>query len=153
MNEEKTRRLFERFDSLYRGRYLLPIQNSMSFGFGCGDGWFDLLWQLSEQIEAYCQQHSESADLMAVQVKQKLGELRFYTDPRIWDVEYLIEDARIQSLQTCELTGEPGVLCEQPSHPGFCFYQTLCPTKAAELGFMPSRSSRLHPQLPPRRSP
>ena len=51
MNEANTRRLFERFDHLYRGRYLLPVQNLMCDGFDCGDGWFDLIWQLSEQIE------------------------------------------------------------------------------------------------------
>lgn len=55
MNEVNTRRLFERFDHLYRGRYLLPTENLMGSGFCCGDGWFELIWQLSEQIEAYGQ--------------------------------------------------------------------------------------------------
>lgn len=150
MNPDNTAHLFERFDRFYRGRHLPDTQNSMCYGFQCGDGWFDLIWQLSEQIETYCQQHPEAAELMAVQVKEKFGELRFYTQPKIWDVEYLIEAARLRSLTTCELTGVPGGLCQLRSEAGFCCYQTLSPTKAIELGFVPSASTRLHPQRPPR---
>ncbi|MGG6270897.1 hypothetical protein ACQ4M3_41435 [Leptolyngbya sp. AN03gr2] len=150
MNEANTQRLFERFDRLYRGRHLPQTQNLMCYGFSCGDGWFDLIWQLSEQIEAYCQTNPEASDLIVAQVKQKFGELRFYTKPKIWGVEYLIEATRIRSLQTCEWTGEPGTLCYLPSEVGFCCYQTLSPTKAKELGFVPAPTTRLHPQLPPR---
>jgi len=152
MNPENTERLFERFDHLYRGRHLPDTQNLMCYGFCCGDGWFDLVWQLSEQIEAYCQQHAEAADLMAAQVKQKFGELRFYVQPKLWDVEYLIEAARVKSLQTCELTGEPGGLCKRQSGSHFCCYQTLSAAKAIELGFVPT-NTRIHPHLPPRPEP
>ncbi|GAP97978.1 hypothetical protein NIES2104_45310 [Leptolyngbya sp. NIES-2104] len=124
MNEANTHRLFERFDQLYRGRHLPDTQNLMCYGFSCEDGWFALIWEWSEQIEAYCQMHPDADDLMVVQVKQKLGELRFYTQPKIWDIEYLIEAARIRSLQTCELTGAPGALCQLPSEVG-SYYQTL----------------------------
>lgn len=148
MNKANTRRLFERFDQLYRGRHLPDTQNLMCYGFSCGDGWFTLIWHLSEQIEAYCQTHPEASDLMAAQVKQKFGELRFYSQPKLWEVEYLIEAARIRSLQTCELTGAPGNLCQRPSviH---CDYQTLSAETAAELGFVPALI-RIHPHLPPR---
>jgi len=151
MNEANTRRLFEQFDQLYRGRHLPDTQNLMCYGFSCGDGWFTLIWHLSEQIEAYCQTHLDAANLMVVQVKQKLGELRFYTQPNIWDVEYLIEAARIRSLQTCELTGTAGALCQLPSEVG-SYYQTLSPAKAEELGFVLATTTRLHSQLPPRSS-
>lgn len=94
----------------------------------------------------YGQQHFEVSNLMEIQVKQKLGELRFYTEPRMWEVEYLIEAIRLRSLQTCELTGAVGELYLQ-SQPYFCYCQMLCPEKA-KLGFVPSASTRLHPQLP-----
>lgn len=112
----------------------------MCYGFSCSDGWFDLIWQLSEQIEVYCQTHSEAAELIAVQVKQKFGELRFYARPKIGKVESLIEQARLRSLQVCELTGAPGQLCRLSSNTGFSCYQTLSPAKAAELGFVPAPS-------------
>lgn len=152
MNPENTTRLFERFEHLYRGRHRSQTENLMCYGFCCGDGWFDLVWQLSEQIEAYCQQHPEAIGLMATQVKQKFGELRFYVQPKLWDVEYLIDAARMQSLQTCELTGAPGRLCKLQSETNFCCYQTLSAEKAAELGFVPTGAT-IHPHLPPRSEP
>lgn len=77
---------------------------------------------------------------MAVQVKQKFGELRFYTRPKLGEIGSLIEQARLRSLQTCELTGAPGELCRLQSEVGFPCYQTLSSAKAAELGFVPVRS-------------
>lgn len=79
-----------------RRRHLPTTENLMCYGFQCGDGWFDLIWQLSEQIEAYCQQQPIAADLMAVQAKQKFGELRFYTRPKLPEMEYLIQGVRVR---------------------------------------------------------
>lgn len=138
MNQDNTARLFERFDHLYRGQHLPDTQNLMCYGFDCGNGWFDLVWQLSEQIEAYCQTHPEVTDLIVMQVKQKFWELRFYTQPKVWDVEYLIEAARVRSLQTCKLTGAPGSLCRFQTEGYWGYSQTLCPDQAAELGFLPT---------------
>lgn len=59
MNLENTQRLFDRFDHLHRGWHLPPTENWMGYGFFCGDGWFTLIWQLSEAIETYCQQHPQ----------------------------------------------------------------------------------------------
>jgi hypothetical protein len=73
---------------------------------------------------------------MVMQVKQKFGELRFYTRPKLSEVEALIGTARTHSLHTCEVTGAPGELCRLPMT-GLCCYHTLSPAKAAELGFIP----------------
>lgn len=132
MTPENIQRLFERFDHLYRGRHLPLSQNLMSEGFDCGDGWYDLIYELSEQIEAYRQTDTEAADLIVVQVKQKFGELRFYVRPRIWEVEKMIEVARDRSRRTCELTGQPGVRCFREG-----YYLTLCLEKAHQLGVTP----------------
>lgn len=130
MTPENTQRLFERFDHLYRGRYLPLTQNRMAEGFDCGDGWYDLIYQLSEQIEAYRQTHTEAVDLIVMQVKQKFGELRFYVQPRIPVVEEMIKAAGERSRRICELTGQPGVRCFRDE-----YYCTLSPEKAQELGF------------------
>ena len=135
MNPENTARLFERFDHLYRGRHLPDTQNLMGYGFQCGDGWFELSYELSEQIEAYCQQHPEAAELIAVQIKQKFGELRFHVCPLVPAIQQMIEQARVQSRQTCERTGKPGEMCRDPNG----YYQTLCPEAATEFGFEPVR--------------
>jgi hypothetical protein len=132
MTPHLTQQLFERFDQLYRGRHLPLTQNLMSLGFQCGDGWFDLIYTLSEQIERYGQTHPEAAAVMTVQVKQKFGTLRFYVQPKLPEIEALITAAAQQSAQICEVTGQAGVLCV--NHGSYC---TLSLTTAQELGFRP----------------
>lgn len=134
MNAELTNRLFEDFPALYAGRHLPATANLMSFGFGCGDGWFELLYDLSQQLQQYNLEHPE-ATVIAVQVKEKLGGLRFYVDQPSLEVDAAIAAAALKSLQTCELTGRPGRLHQRNGYD-----QTLCPEKARELDFEPVES-------------
>lgn len=82
MHEANTRQLFERFDHLYRGRFL-PTSR-MGDDFCCGDGWFNMLWGLSEQLEAYCQTHPNCADLIVLREREIWGSpvLRRANEPR-----------------------------------------------------------------------
>lgn len=96
----------------------------MSRGFTCGDGWFRLIDRLSSQIEAECDRLRveegwlEAQLPIAVQVKEKIGSLRFYLRPRfhhpcyrneiIETIYALIEKARAESERTCEECGCPG---------------------------------------------
>ena len=43
MNLENTEKLLTTYPSLYR--------ELRKWGFECGDGWFDLIWQVSTEIE------------------------------------------------------------------------------------------------------
>jgi hypothetical protein len=116
MTSEKTQQLFDAFPSLYRGR-VKPIEESlMSFGFECGDGWFDLILALSQKIEDATRavglepQSDEWPE--AIQVKQKFGSLRFYLkNPCVAMTEEaaaLIREAEAISAKTCEICGNPG---------------------------------------------
>jgi hypothetical protein len=129
MNAAHTNQLFEDFPALYAGRHLPVTVNLMSLGFDCGDGWFELLYDLSQQLQQYNLEHPE-ATVTVVQVKEKFGSLRFYVDQPSLAVEAAIATAALKSLQTCALTGRPGRLHQ---HNGY--YQTLCSEKAHELGF------------------
>ena len=102
MNEEKTKILFEKFSDLYAGRNLSIRENLMPFGFECGDGWFDLLYRLSEDISKL------QPDCKAVQVKEKFGTLRFYTGPSTVEVDDRINEAENESAVTCETCGDLG---------------------------------------------
>ena len=88
----------------------------MVFGFDCDDGWFDLVWTLSQKIEdaasaaglePLCAEWPE-----AIQVKEKFGSLRFYlNNPRVAmteEVTTLIQEAEAVSVKTCEVCGNPG---------------------------------------------
>ena len=93
MNKENTEKLLNKFPLLYE---------DLNWGFECGDGWFQLIWDLSLKLEG--------ERCKAVQVKEKFGGLRFYTDylsEKGWD--YVCE-AEEESYNICELCGKPGVL-------------------------------------------
>ena len=85
----------------------------MCWGITCGDGWFDILWDLSESIQGLLNNLSkEEQDLFAVeQVKEKFGGLRYYYEaPKSIDgkIDKLVRDAEIKAYQTCEWCGASG---------------------------------------------
>jgi hypothetical protein len=52
MNQELTQRLVKRFPILYQNYSSPMTQTCMCWGFDHGDGWFEIIWQLSLAIEA-----------------------------------------------------------------------------------------------------
>lgn len=116
MNKQNTKTLFERYPRLYRAHGMSIRDNPISFGFECGDGWFELIDKLSLQIETEfmrlsVQQNIPEDDLpMAVQVKEKFGGLRFYMSATTDVVSALITKAKEEAERTCEQCGAPGTL-------------------------------------------
>src|SRR6267143_3781240 len=51
MNSELTQRLVKRFPVLYQDYDSPMSQTCMCWGFEHGDGWFEIIWQLSLAIE------------------------------------------------------------------------------------------------------
>lgn len=106
MSPEKTEDLFDRYPMLYRGKDEGIQKNLMVFGFECGDGWFDLIDELSRQI---CEL---SPMTKAFQVKEKYGTLRFYVgvaDPSTSSVVFdIIDDFEECSGKICEECGASG---------------------------------------------
>ena len=51
MNSELTQRLVKRFPVLYQDYHSPMTQTYMCWGFDHGDGWFEIIWQLSLAIE------------------------------------------------------------------------------------------------------
>lgn len=105
MNAEHTKYLIEHFPNLYRGVTKPLTESLMGFGFECGDGWFELIKELSEKLEPL--------GVEALQVKEKWGTLRFYltnaTD-EAWD---LVEAAEEASESICEECGAPGKMRDE----------------------------------------
>lgn len=103
MKPELEDKLIRRFPKLY-GQHNKPMpETCMCWGFECGDGWFDLIWELSEKLEQF-------DELEAFQVKEKFGGLRFYTNYYFEEAEKHIEEAMNKSMKTCEVCGKPGKL-------------------------------------------
>lgn len=114
MSPEKTKLLFDRYPLLYRGKNLPITQNLMAFGFEHGDGWFEIIDQLSKKIDIYARNHklSDEEYPMVMQVKEKFGSLRYYMagmpECIANDVYAVIDEAEDKSGKTCELCGNPG---------------------------------------------
>jgi len=106
MNKELTVKLVNDFPELYKGVYKSPRESCMAFGFECGDGWFELLYNLSEQIQLA----EGGTKVVASQVKEKFGTLRFYIDSGSDEVYSIIDSAEEQSAHICDVCGHDGTL-------------------------------------------
>jgi hypothetical protein len=91
------------------------------FGFECGDGWFDLIDKLCEELMIYSEQNPIHPVPVATQVKEKFGTLRFYVDQATNDQYLIISAAEHKSEEICERCGEPGTLDDSRS-----WIKTLC---------------------------
>ena len=112
MDPERDRHLVKAFPILYQGRNKRAgVEPFDMFGFECGDGWATLLWNLSEELEWL--NNTGTGEVVAVQVKEKFGGLRFYVDivseyVPFRDIVYdLIGVAETKSYRTCEVCGSP----------------------------------------------
>lgn len=130
MDKELQENLFNRFDNMFKERHLDMTQTCMCWGISCGNGWFKLLWELCENIEKV-----SSKQFRVTQVKEKFGELRFYTRPireeqspnKNEAIRKYISQAEEQSAKTCEVCGEPGSLRKCRG-----WYFTACEDHTAE---------------------
>ena len=112
MNKKNEKKLLKGFPHLYR-RYDKPITETfMCFGFECGDGWFDIIYDLSRKIDAQLKEEPRKfAKQFAVeQVKEKFGTLTYYVHMVSEAISRLIREARTKSAVTCESCGKPGKL-------------------------------------------
>lgn len=104
MSPENTLKLLAAYPLLYR--------ELREWGFECGDGWFDLVWQVSAEIEAAASQGDISKTAEAWPkvgvLKQKFGALRVQFHGRVSDaIQVVVAKAYEQSMTTCELCGAP----------------------------------------------
>ena len=116
MNEVLSNKLLDDFPLLFRNRHETSIQR----GFECGDGWFELIYKLSQDIETVARESGLSPDSpewpLCRQVKEKMGSLRFvvFAINRLTEVNERISELRVtalnRSLQICEQCGKPGEL-------------------------------------------
>ena len=105
MRKEIEMRLVKEFPKLYRDYGGDPKKTCMAWGFATGDGWFELIYGLSMSLKEL------SPNARALQVKEKLGTLRFYVEGLGKDrgrIQELIHRAEDASAKICEECGKPG---------------------------------------------
>jgi hypothetical protein len=103
MKEELEKKIYERWPKWFRPQG--PITETLiPFGLP-GDGWFQIIWDLCESLEPYT-----GDDFEVVQVKEKFGGLRFYTQGggNHEKINEMINVAEAKAYETCEYCGAPG---------------------------------------------
>ena len=106
MNDKHTKKLLEDFPEMFKHREDLQA-SLMAFGFECGDGWFDLVYELCKQIKD-CYKGVIPEEFYVTQVKEKFGGLRFYISGAPMAVHDMIDQAEKKSFAICEHCGQPG---------------------------------------------
>lgn len=114
MTPEKEDKLIKRFPTIFRDAGKPPNQSCMAFGMEVGDGWFDLIWDLCEELEKV------DPTAYALQVKEKFGGLRFYIQGEVEGVYEVENRYENMSFEVCEVCGEKGKLR------GVGWWKTLC---------------------------
>jgi hypothetical protein len=110
MTPELDEKLCKEFPNLYADRHASMMSTAMCWGFECCDGWFQLLYDLSQKLEELILKmpEDERSAIRASQVKEKYGTLRFYMTLETDEMYKAIQEAEKLSARTCEECGEPG---------------------------------------------
>ena len=128
MTNELEEKLLTAAPILYQQYNKLPNETCMCWGFECPDTWFDLLFDLSQKLEAFNNGFKEyNCSIQAAQVKEKYGELCFYYDvklnekldkitleiikSRIKLLDKFILETERKSSKICAFCGKPATHC------------------------------------------
>lgn len=104
--------------------------NLMAFGFEIGSGWLPLLEETFDKIEYIILEHYPEVkdDFQVLQVKEKYGELRIYVSHNFPEIEDIMDNATLQSINICEHCGKPGEIIRVGN-----WYYTRCPECAKKI--------------------
>ena len=120
MKEEFDKKLCEKYPKIFKNRNGSMQETCMCWGFSHGDGWYDIIDSLCASIQNHInnkryqfremsqEDFDEEHQVVAAQVKEKFGGLRFYVDGGDDWVYGAISMAESISYRTCEVCGAPG---------------------------------------------
>jgi len=122
MTEQEMQDYFPKvYPKIFSGRY---------GGIAIGKGWFDLLNQACRLIQSHLDWKNKDSEVapqvVAEQVKEKFGGLRFYVQGGYEYTNGIIDMAEQMSMMLCEECGAPG------ERGGSGWITTLCETHRAE---------------------
>lgn len=115
--------LCQRYPKIFADRHASMQTTCMVWGFSCGDGWFALIDELCARLQ-YMTDHEGAPQIVATQVKEKFGSLRFYVRSAAEAQFKVIDEIEGRSFSICEVCGAPGELLVTG------WYQVRCPEHA-----------------------
>jgi hypothetical protein len=144
MKKELDEALCTKYPKIFRDRHGDMKETLMCWGFECGDGWYNIIDQLCANIQHHIDWSYKNKDwdvkwneehpddprtirevvpqVVAVQIKEKFGTLRFYYNGGDDQIFGMVRMAESMSSVTCEECGSPG----ETRGPGWI--RTLCNT-------------------------
>lgn len=123
MNQDLDKKLCEDHPEIFKNRTRSIAISPMGFGFECGDGWYDIIdiacRMIDHHIKGRPDQQKWAKDydqeikpdippLVATQVKEKFGTLRFYHNGGDEVTDAYVSMVELMSGKTCEDCGMPG---------------------------------------------
>jgi hypothetical protein len=116
MSPEKDLLLRQRYPKIFKTSTHKDEPLDM-WGLECDDGWFELVDTLCSKIQSHIDWRSkninnaeelENLQVVAEQIKEKFGGLRFYVTGGDDITEAFISFAETMSMKICETCGNPG---------------------------------------------
>jgi hypothetical protein len=137
MKKELDEALCAKYPNIFVNRHGDMKETLMCWGFECGDGWYQVLDSLCANIQHHIDwqnknfekgftQYKQVPQVVAVQVKEKFGGLRFYYDGGDDIIDGMVRMAESWAANTCEECGAPGTV----RHGGWI--RTLCDKHESE---------------------
>ena len=130
MRDDLDKQLCEKYPKIFANRHAPMMQTAMCWGFEHGDGGYQIIDSLCGQIQHHIDwQHKQGnliPQVVAVQVKEKFGTLRFYYDGGDDYISGLVSMAESWSAVACEECGAPGTQNSRG------WIKTLCETHRQE---------------------
>lgn len=101
MRDELEKKLIEKYPEIFADVDKPQTESLMCFGCCCGDGWYDLIDALCQALQDTTTEMKEP-QIVAFQIKEKFGTLRFYCSPTTRTQASIINFAQVISGKTCE---------------------------------------------------
>lgn len=107
MKQELDDKLVEKYPKIFENRNADMQVSAMCWGFECGDGWYWLIDKLCKEIQSCLDDnpHLKIPQVVATQVKEKYGGLRFYVAGGDEYIDGIISFAECLSYSICETCG------------------------------------------------
>jgi len=109
MDADLQEELIARYPLIFQERGMPMSETAMCWGITCGNGWFHLLDALCAQLQSETSRDG-APQVIATQVKEKYGTLRFYARITNDRQDAMIDLAEELSGRICETCGAPGKL-------------------------------------------
>jgi hypothetical protein len=112
MNEALDKQLCEKYPKIFKDRHASMQETCMCWGICTGDGWYNILDQLCGNIQHHIDWKEKTSNsieqVVASQVKEKFGTLRFYYTGGDDIIDGMVQMAEAMSSVTCEECGASG---------------------------------------------